>query len=84
MVEELLRQPGIDINILDNDGECALHSASFNDNHEAMKLLLAQNDLTTINHRNWWVESWSNVRDEITPDMMGRTPIMRAVTRNAV
>ena len=41
MVEELLRQPGIDINVLDNDGECALHSASFNDNHEAMELLLA-------------------------------------------
>ena len=77
-------QPGIDINILDHDGECALHSASFNDNHEAMKLLLAQNDLTTINHRNWWVESWSNIRDEITPDMMGRTPIMQAVARNAV
>ena len=84
MVEELLRQPGIDINILDRDGECALHSASFNDNNEAMKLLLARNDLTSINQRNWWEASWSNIRDEITPDMMGRTPIMQAVARNAV
>ena len=83
MVEELLRQPGIDINILDHGGECALHCASFKDNHEAMELLLAQTDLTSINQRNWWEESWSNIRDEITPDMMGRTPIMQAVARNA-
>ena len=84
MVEELLRQPGIDINMLDRDGECALHCASFKDNHEAMELLLARNDLTSINQRNWWEASWSNIRDEITPDMMGRTPIMQAVARNAV
>ena len=49
VVQLLLNHPQIDVNKVDQDGECALHCAVFRDNHEGMAALLARQDLTTIN-----------------------------------
>ena len=68
VVQLLLNHPQIDINKVDQDGECALHCAVFRDNHEGMAALLARQDLTTINQRSDF----------------GETPIWTAVEFNAV
>ena len=68
VVQLLLNHPQIDVNKVDQDGECALHCAVFRDNHEGMAALLDRQELTTINQRNDY--GWS--------------PIMRAVAYNSV
>ena len=68
VVQLLLNHPQIDINKVNRYGECALHYALFEDNHEGVEALLARQDLTTINQRNDW----------------GNTPIMSAVRLNAM
>ena len=68
VVQLLLNHPQIDVNKVDSGGQCALHYAGFHDNHEGMAVLLARQDLTTINQRDNW----------------GQTPIMLAVKWNAV
>ena len=68
VVQLLLNHPQIDVNKVNRRGYCALHYAVDPDNDEAMKALLARQDLTTINQRN----------DD------GETPIMKAVWYKAV
>ena len=58
--------PKVDSSVL--SGGCALHYAVSEDNHEGMEALLARQDLTTINQR----------------DYDGRTPIMYVVYCNAL
>ena len=74
VVQLLLNHPQIDVNKVDSGGQCALHYAGFHDNHEGMAVLLARQDLTTINQRGEF--GWRDDR--------GRTPIMQAVWYNAV
>ena len=52
VMQLLLNHPQIDVNKVDIEGACALHSPAFEDNHEGMAALLARQDLTTINQRN--------------------------------
>ena len=64
----LRSHPQIDVNKVSRSGRCALHYAVFPDNHEGMAALLARQDLTTINQRNYY----------------GKTPIMEAIDCNSV
>ena len=64
----LLQQAKIDINKVDHHGVCALHHVVLNDNCEGLALLLAREDLTSLNKRNRWKE----------------TPIVHALACNAV
>ena len=41
VVQLLLNHPQIDVNKVDIEGACALHSPAFEDNHEVMAALLA-------------------------------------------
>ena len=76
VVQLLLNHPQIDVdargdhhvNKVDPDQNCVLHYAVEKDNHEGMAVLLARQDLTTINQKN---------ED-------GETPIMKAVYQKAV
>lgn len=64
----LLEQEGIDINIGDNLGRTALHSAALHaENSEVLAILLAHPELTTVNKR------WTG----------GRTPLWMAVEGRA-
>merc|ERR1711962_368921 len=64
----LLQQAKTDINKADHHGVCALHHVVLNDNCEGLALLLAREDLTSLNERNRWKE----------------TPIVHALACNAV
>ena len=64
----LLQLPKIDINKVDHHGVCALHHVVLNDNSEGLALLLAREDLTSLNERNRWKE----------------TPLMHTLACNAV
>ena len=68
VVQLLLNHPQIDVNKVDIEGACALHSPAFDDNHEGMAALLARKDLTTINHK----------KDN------ARSPIMASIHQNSV
>ena len=71
VVKELLRNPEIDVNGADTEGENALHWAGMADNSEGMILLLGHDNLTSesINHRN--------LSD-------GLSPIMTSVSYNSL
>ena len=52
IVKLLLEQPTVDLNCSDKYGQTAMHEAAWNDNVEAVKMLLADPRLTTHNHKN--------------------------------
>ena len=70
VVQVLLHHPQINIDIVNEDGNSALHWAVWNDNHEGLAALLAQHDDLTIIINKRDVDGW--------------TPIMLAVAWNSV
>ena len=71
MVQLLLNHPQIDVNTVNQFGDCALHYAMNGiivENHVGMAAVLARQDLTTINQKT----------------RLGQTPIMMAIENNRV
>lgn len=60
----LMEQKGIDVNIVDNDGRCAMHFASKHDeNCDCLALILGRTDITKVNKKT----------------LTGLTPLMTAI-----